>query len=721
MSRRVLVSVRHGLEAISQLELSKLGFTSAVPTRNGLCIPISDVTDKVNVAKTIVKTSMWCRTAESIWFEVCPSFQCKNMEEFITNTKKIDWSPYFSFYAENGYWNPESISVIASTFNSSIWNRELITETLREVIASNISNPVSNISLYPSLTLPPLADHAVRVIIGENRVSIFANVSGRLTPRPFTYSYLMKQKLLGNHALLSENESSLPHQSSKEKARQIVQKQPPLWSLTEQVKFMRIQDKKEQYQYSPEDGNTEQEHYKFSLQDRLQSAYGDRFKSHADEDLLARALHSDSSLSLHELRGLFLRLEDKFGLQDATSSSPTLAAAALIQGKVFDSVRERRQRRDMRGASEVVIWDPFCGDGTNILEVVSHAANLPVAVETHPFPFRAFQGGAIFPARGNETWEKVLHAERRDWNMPSSTVELLANLTVVGSDTRFQPLAEARHRILAFNEYYSDWIKDIPVSAASSEYLVDKSHHERESDNAITSKQNPSRKVFFSKSDSSSSKIIKVASENVLNSHENTDNEEKLKESIPGIFSVPLVESPNRAVSSSSLHAALTDADLVSFSAAEDEQALGLKLPLKELSLNRTPLQHFAPFVKAPIISTFAPSIQGIFEKKLIRNSRIQMESFGNLLASRSDISTAVVISSDQFFKSFSGLDWGALADFRDKKGRRIRVLKWTGLVKNVHSGKARGGLSLLVDQDEKINYLAATKHSQRGRKNNES
>eukprot|EP00928_Gymnodinium_smaydae_P030281 TRINITY_DN22560_c0_g2_i1.p1 TRINITY_DN22560_c0_g2~~TRINITY_DN22560_c0_g2_i1.p1 ORF type:complete len:488 (-),score=56.07 TRINITY_DN22560_c0_g2_i1:3-1466(-) len=124
------------------------------------------------------------------------------------------------------------------------------------------------------------------------------------------------------------------------------------------------------------------------------------------------------------------------GYRKAVGDAPlreTLAAACVMSSSFM-----QRLTAATYSGEEVVLWDPFCGSGTMILEALAIALGQPPGDHTKAYPFKTF------PCHDNELYQDVVA------NVPVHRHAALSRLELLGSDMSADQIDRANRNLHRF-------------------------------------------------------------------------------------------------------------------------------------------------------------------------------------------------------------------------------------------------------------------------------
>eukprot|EP00922_Rhytidocystis_sp_ex-Travisia-forbesii_P035647 GHVS01052897.1.p1 GENE.GHVS01052897.1~~GHVS01052897.1.p1 ORF type:complete len:875 (+),score=90.37 GHVS01052897.1:523-3147(+) len=353
--------------------------------------------------------------------------------------------------------------------------------------------------------------------------------------------------------------------------------------------------------------------------------------------------------------------KNRYYSDDAYDLSDTIAAAVEQHVGVSRMLKKLTKDDD-----SLLVWDPFCGNGNLLLEVLASCLGVPVSKPSLPNTFMEFDSFdrtsyekaigslALLPLSAED---EQATARRQDSDSPENfekkvrrKSKLLSRLHLVGSDTRELMTAQAHRRLHQFCDFYADYIPprigDDCVSPGLSEATV---------------AQAPSKS--FEHLFVSGPQIIGWGSTKRPCSNRPQD------EGKPIVAPVskrrrrqtgPLINSEKRA-------------------ALNGAQTGKLRLPC-EVSFHKAPFETVASFMRGPLVMTRIPFAResrngtGIDRKALL-----DYDKFGHMLASRNDWKAVFVLCQGRTFKQHSRLEWETVFTVNDTPKRGIRLLRWTG------------------------------------------
>lgn len=148
-------------------------------------------------------------------------------------------------------------------------------------------------------------------------------------------------------------------------------------------------------------------------------------------DLRVSLRHNECQVSIGATGLLHLR-----GYRKAIGDAPlreTLAAACVLATPFL-----RRLAIAAHEGEELVVWDPFCGSGSLLLEALGIAMGLPPGSDSKRYPF------ASFPDFNKEAYEELIRT------LAPTPHPALSRLKILGSDTSGDQILRARRNLRRF-------------------------------------------------------------------------------------------------------------------------------------------------------------------------------------------------------------------------------------------------------------------------------
>lgn len=274
----------------------------------------------------------------------------------------------------------------------------------------------------------------------------------------------------------------------------------------------------------------------------------------------------------------------------------------------------------------LLVWDPFCGNGTLLLELLATAMGLPTARRGHRFPFA-----------------ELLPAAPPAESLGSGTGAMagLAGLTVLGSDFSAGAVLRARRLLHRFCRYHDASLGKLMPSLAPLP--------------SASRREPPGPTV--------------VGSRGVLPRGRRRRAKTRAQEAPPDSQGDG---AGNSTAPDASRPPEVTRELLRSFSSSADPE-WGVSLPC-EVSFNVSPFERVGPYVRGPLVLTRVPrEVHAL--GPTVRVCRLY-ERFGHFLRGREDLSGAYVLAETPEFKRHSRLNWDVLLRFRDHAGRKCQLLR---------------------------------------------
>lgn len=318
----------------------------------------------------------------------------------------------------------------------------------------------------------------------------------------------------------------------------------------------------------------------------------------------------------------------------------------------------------------LVVWDPFCGNGSLLLEVLAKALGVAPRMPCNMLPCRELRPHCA---------ESVAAAARSD---AAASLENLDSLTLVGTDISATSILRARRLLHRFSTFYADAIParrvvrpddgmDIRPRGPKPQLIRSPGFLD---DDAILEKRGPAAPRFGASSVMPASRKKGAKSRHAskplpaeVGSHSlGAGHAEGAK---PEQAGVPL----SREV-------------LQSFSSSRDPE-WGISLPC-EVSLSSAPFEDVAPHIAGALVVTKVPlEVRALGSTSRIRSLYTR---FGHFLAGRRDFLGVYVIAEGPDFKRVSGLTWEVLLSFTDHAGRKCQVLRMLGATNKLGRLKPR-------------------------------
>ncbi|CAE7693435.1 rtcB [Symbiodinium microadriaticum] len=352
--------------------------------------------------------------------------------------------------------------------------------------------------------------------------------------------------------------------------------------------------------------------------------------------------------------------------------APTWTLASAVELKESEPKAEREEARQavdgtfvaalvsqLRLSDGMVVWDPFCGNGQVLLELLSAMLQLPAVKATDRLPC----------------------AKLRPWQVEavqSSTPrrQAASDVTFVGSDWSLEVIQEARKRFLHFCDFYEEELSELKKRSSGHKEGKERPEPNRKPMARLlqgpTILEEPESREETVAPQSSSSKRKKTP---------------KLRTAdLEGHG--PILSDPDAAAARDSFQ------DRRAFSSRE-EGRLGNLLPSNlEVSLNASSFEEIAPFLSGCVILTKIPS-----ERRGLgptAKAASLFRRFGHLLKAREKFlqGAYVLCDSSSVFKRQTKLPWQSLCRFRSASGSAWQLLHWApgvarGLPKRAKTSEA--------------------------------
>lgn len=351
-----------------------------------------------------------CRTTDGIFFRAHPPSICRTLDAFRELRKthmetmhnlwmcgppdrRRKCEPPFRAYSINSaLWDVKELEAmeITSKANDGLGNSSALcgedqsiappqTKAERdchEGLESADSMPFHTSSLLQPGEWSPYGTHICAQIV-DDEVSLEITLSGRLIPRPFIFTHNFSDHPHAPHA-------PIPTPIRGQKAKDIVD----VWDIAPKKvnkKALAGEDEKR--------GNlmmaSEEEDRLKSREIKDDVSVGIKKEYHAKKRTRTRDMSVDalSAIIYHEW--------------DFSRDLSPVTAAICARHALWTHRKELNNHHPHQRHSNVIhqdttnynnnpwlVWDPFCGNGTVMLEVLALALGLPVASAQHPFPIR---------------------------------------------------------------------------------------------------------------------------------------------------------------------------------------------------------------------------------------------------------------------------------------------------------------------------------------------
>lgn len=325
--------------------------------------------------------------------------------------------------------------------------------------------------------------------------------------------------------------------------------------------------------------------------------------------------------------------------------------------------------------SGLVVWDPFCANGTLLLEVLGRALGLPPASPYEPLPATTLlPHSKEAAARAAQAITKPLDGFHR--------------LCLVGSDRSMAAVLRSRRMLHRFSRYYQAAIPPAPTGAAVER---GESVDLRSQPKLLTG---PTILGEVNKDSTASTTERRPVPLSRRRRAKKDDSSAAIPAEKPPVSTQQL--PPN---ASAAKKAILTTESLQTFSSSTDSE-WDITLPC-EVSFNVGSFESLGPFLAGPLVVTKLPNEIHAFGP----TPRIAhlYRRFGHFLAGRRDLCGAYVLTDNTIFQRLSRMSWEVLLKFIDHAGRRWQLLYWRPSMQHGHRnlGRAPSPTSML-DTDER-------------------
>ncbi|KAF5153571.1 hypothetical protein TpMuguga_02g02165 [Theileria parva strain Muguga] len=353
----------------------------------------------------LIKSSLFLKSAESIWLRIGNPFRCHTQDQLTTFVSKLPWISYFS--------SSDSIDKVPLRIisrNSKLWSshivRDCVTRGIKQRLNSDLKSENNNTTTQDkgdNLNKTYSEDSCISVTINRNTCYAAIQFSGRLSPR--FYNYLEK---FNNNTedTRTGSDKVIVCDTSKDYYSQI-----PLWSLS-------------------------------GIKKAISKSFN---SSHYSTNLSETNLESYDSK-----RTNYIKFQ-KLLTNDFLDTSDSLIAAFLHNKHLLKAIDSD---------STETIWDPFCGTGLVICELVSLVLSLPNYTLDNTNTITSL-AKTFFTQ--NSTQIKSLFDQ-----YTSNLGQKTKNFKIVGSDTSLVNLSEANSKILKFISYYNDILDSSKFEANDS-------------------------------------------------------------------------------------------------------------------------------------------------------------------------------------------------------------------------------------------------------------
>lgn len=310
----------------------------------------------------------------------------------------------------------------------------------------------------------------------------------------------------------------------------------------------------------------------------------------------------------------------------------------------------------LSGSDGLVIWDPFCGNGSLLLEALSVALGLAPTTSTVPLPMRAIRAMPIERPQADASLRL------------GPCFSNLDRLTLVGSDRSPLAILRARRLLQRFSAFYANAIPDASSGAPDS--------------HSPTGRQAPAllqRGMMLDEaSDETTSRVSATASRRSSRAITRTD-------AGPAEGRSKAVSQPKAEPSSAQGTQGITVEELRSFSSSRDVE-WGVRLPC-EASLNVASYEQMGPFLTGALLITHVPTeVHALGPTPRVAKL---YRDFGNFIAGRKDWLGVYVITDSKIFRRHSRLSWEVLGRFTDHARRKCQLLYWNPSRPHGHSSQS--------------------------------
>eukprot|EP00419_Tripos_fusus_P046300 CAMPEP_0172835144 /NCGR_PEP_ID=MMETSP1075-20121228/25531_1 /TAXON_ID=2916 /ORGANISM="Ceratium fusus, Strain PA161109" /LENGTH=654 /DNA_ID=CAMNT_0013678147 /DNA_START=108 /DNA_END=2069 /DNA_ORIENTATION=+ len=294
--------------------------------------------------------------------------------------------------------------------------------------------------------------------------------------------------------------------------------------------------------------------------------------------------------------------------------------AATHAATVVKQLPLQKLLADERG---LLVWDPFCGSGSLLLEVLATALDLTTAAPAHPWPC-----SKLLPHSEEVALSTISSTLIKEQRQPTG----IEKLTLVGSDRSSAAILRARRLLHRFCTYYQTFLPQVDSITSASDEIGQRS---------VATLDSGLRRRGLRQRSRPREKVVQT-----MRTTHNADSPRRQGSVLSE--ETPLKTADERQQPS------VTEEELKSFSSTTDK-SWGISLPC-EFSLNVTPFEHVAPFLSGALLLTRVPNeVHALGPTARVAHL---YRRFGQMVASRTDWCGVYVLTDSCIFRRQSRLAW---------------------------------------------------------------
>uniref|UniRef100_A0A3B0MQ88 Uncharacterized protein n=1 Tax=Theileria annulata TaxID=5874 RepID=A0A3B0MQ88_THEAN len=342
----------------------------------------------------LIKSSLLLKSAESIWLRIGNPFRCHTKDQLTSFISKFPW---FNYFLSSDSVDKVPLRIISR--NSKLWSSHIVRDCVTKGIKLSLNSELKLGNNQKTENCDNLnktgysEDSCISVTINRNTCYTAIQFSGRLSPR--FYNYLDKFNNNSNtEDTVKSRIEDIVRDTTKDYYNHI-----PLWSLS-----------------------------------GVRKTISKSFNTYYSTNLTENSLDSYDSK-----RTNYIKFQNLL-TNDFVDTSDSLVAAFLHNKRLLKIIDS--------DSTTQTIWDPFCGTGLVICELISLILSLPNYTLENTNTITSL-AKTFFTQ--NETQIKSLFDQYIN-NLGQKT----KTFNIVGSDTSLVKLTEANSKISKFISYYKD-------------------------------------------------------------------------------------------------------------------------------------------------------------------------------------------------------------------------------------------------------------------------
>jgi len=335
---------------------------------------------------------------------------------------------------------------------------------------------------------------------------------------------------------------------------------------------------------------------------------------------------------------------NRIAAESSTRDLAATAAAALVAHIPLRELLAEATDGGRNGGGGLVVWDPFCGNGTLLMELLGTALGVAPVTAGHPFPCVD-----LLPD----------HAETTAAAGLPHPLDRLQHLTLVGSDGSVAAILRARrllHRFCAYHRASLSQLKPRSHVLDEDKWGGSWPGAPLQPEPAVLCRGPPELKEVDHEEYGSPQPDVQ---KQYVGGHALVTTRRRSRRRVQ-VDTRPTVVNVTRD-------------SLQSFSSSREPE-WGISLPC-EVSLNIATFERVGPYIGGALVVTRAPrEVHALGPTHRVAKL---YERFGHFLKGRSDWCGAYVLAEGSDFKRHSKLPWEVMLRFKDHMGRKCQLLRW--------------------------------------------